>query len=130
MLMPAGVLIVLVMAAITMDLSLVHLGRREVVAAAEAAANDATTYGLSERAYRSGDGYALDPRRVDAAVIASLEASGMADDLANPPDVVIVGTTVQVRLTIRVDYVFARALPGVAHDTVVSASGSASPVSR
>jgi Flp pilus assembly protein TadG len=130
MLMPAGVLIVLVLSAITMDLSLVHLARREVVAAAEAAANDAATYGLSERAYRRGDGYALDPRRVDAAVVESLEVRGLRDDLARPPEVVIVGTTVQVRLTTRVQYVFARALPGVAHDTVVSATGSATPVAR
>ena len=62
-LMPAAVLVVMVLAAITMDLSLVHLGRRETIAAAEAAANDAATFGLDERAYRSGAGYRLDAVR-------------------------------------------------------------------
>lgn len=130
MLMPAGVLIVLVLAAITMDLSLVHLARREVVAAAEAAANDAVTLGLSERAYRSGGGYVLDRSRVEHAVAASLARHGVADELAAPPEVTIVGTTVEVRLTTLVEYVFGRALPGVEHHTFVSATGSATPISR
>ena len=60
----------------------------------------------------------------------SVIAAGLVDDLASPPEMAILGTTVQVRLTIRVDYVFARALPGVAHSTTVTATGSATPVVR
>jgi Flp pilus assembly protein TadG len=130
MLMPAAVLVVMVLAAITMDLSLVHLGRRETMAAAEAAANDAATFGLDERAYRTGAGYALDPVRAHRAMQQSIAAAGLADDLASPPQMAVLGTTVQVRLTIRVNYVFARALPGVAHSTTVTATGSATPVAR
>jgi hypothetical protein len=130
MLMPAAVLVVMVLAAITMDLSRVHLGRRETISAAEAAANDAVTFGLDERAYRNGAGYVLDPVRARRAMEQSITAAGLADDLAAPPELVIQGTTVQVRLTIRVDYVFARALPGVAHSTTVTATGSATPVAR
>jgi Flp pilus assembly protein TadG len=130
MLMPAAVLVVMVMAAVTMDLSLVHLGRREAIAAAEAAANDAATYGLDESAYRSGFGYAIDPVRARQAVEQSIHGSGLADDLVSRADVVIDGTTVRVGLTVRVDYVFARALPGLAHSTIVSATGSASAMQR
>lgn len=130
MLMPAGVLVVLVLAAIAMDLSLVHLVRREAVAAAEAAANDASTYGLDERAYRRGEGYALDPERVRAAVDSSLAAAGLTDDLVMEPQVTTSATTVQVRVEVRVRYVFAPALPGVAHSTTVAATGTATPVAR
>jgi hypothetical protein len=130
MLMPAGVLVMLVLAAITMDLGLVHLARRDAIAAAEAAANDASTFGLDERAYRRGDSYTLDPERVRAAVNDSLAASGLVDDLVTTPQVTIRDTTVQVRVAVRVDYVFARALPGVAHSTTVAATGTATPVAR
>ena len=60
----------------------------------------------------------------------SIAAAGLTEELASPPEMMIVGTTVQVRLTIRVDYVFARALPGVAHSTTVTATGSATPLAR
>lgn len=130
MLMPAAVLIVMVLAAITMDLSLVHLGRRELVAAAEAAANDATTYGLDESAYRRGGGYTIDPLRAHAAVMQALAARGLLDELTEPPKLVIVGATIEVSLAMQVDYVFARALPGGPHSTTVSTTGSASPIVR
>lgn len=130
MLMPAGVLVVMVLAAITMDLSLVHLGRRELVAAAEAAANDAATYGLDEAAYRRGAGYAIDPVRAHAAVAQSLAARGLLDDLARPPELVIGDATIEVSLAMHVEYVFARALPGGPHSTTVSATGSATAVQR
>jgi hypothetical protein len=130
MLMPAAVLIVLVLASLSVDLSLVHLGRREVLAAAEAAANDAVTAGVSEEAYRAGRGYELDARRVEGVVRASLRARGLDGQLAAPPTIDIAGTTVSVRLVMRVDYVFARALPGAKDHTEVAATGSAAPVMR
>lgn len=130
MLMPAAVLIMLVLAAIAMDLSLVQVARRELVAGAEAAANDAVTYGLDETRYRRGDGYQLDPSRARQAVALALVARGLADDLTQPPRVVATATAVEVSLAMRVDFVFARALPGVAHHTTVAATGSAVAVER
>lgn len=130
MLVPAGVLVVLVLAALTVDLSLVHLARREVVAGAEAAANDAVTAGLDEAAFRAGRGYRLDHTRVGAVVQAALAGRGLLDRLERPPRIEISGTTVSVSVTLRVDYVFARALPGATNSTVVSATGTATPVSR
>jgi hypothetical protein len=128
--MPAAVMIVLVLAALTVDLGRVHLGRREVVAAADAAANDAVTAGLDERAYRAGHGYDIDPRRAAQSVRATLHARGLLDRLEHPPSVTITGTTITIRVAVRVDYVFARALPGVDHSTVVSATGSATAIAR
>jgi hypothetical protein len=126
MLMPAGVLIVLLLAAITVDLTYVRVGQRELIAAAGDAANDATAFGLDESALRRGDGYALDPGRAHQAVVASLTAKGLLDDLAAPPAVdVAADGTVEVRLVRRVPHIFGRALPGSPDDTEVRATASA-----
>jgi putative component of toxin-antitoxin plasmid stabilization module len=126
MLLPAAVLVVLLLAAIAVDLSAVRLGRRELVHAAASAANDAVTAGLDEDRLRRGDGYRLDARRVEQVVLASLAAQQVLDDLATPPAVAVDGTTVTVTLTGRVDHVFAKALPGAPDHTRVRARASAS----
>ena len=51
MLMPAAVLVVLVLSAVAVDGALAFMGRRELSAAAAAAANDAVVAALSERAF-------------------------------------------------------------------------------
>lgn len=130
LLMPAAVLIVLVLAAITVDLSLVHLARREAMAAVEGAANDAVTFGLDEAAYRRGEGYRLDPARVRVAVERSLAIDSAGERWTGPPRVEVLGSAVRVTVTARVDYVFARALPGGRHHTTVTATAEATPVVR
>jgi Flp pilus assembly protein TadG len=125
MLMPAAVLIVVMLGAIAVDLSLVYLGRRELAAAASAAANDAATYGVDQEALRSGQGYLLDPERVEAAALASLEARGLDVDVFSV-DAVVVGTDeVRVTITGRVSYLFAPAVPGGPEEAAVSATASA-----
>jgi hypothetical protein len=129
MLMPAAILIVLVLGAITVDLTVVRLGQRELIAAAGDAANDAATFGIDQQALRSGNGLVLDPDRARTAVLASLEAKGLLDRLAEPPEVTIdVGGTVEVRLTRAVPHVFAKALPGVGGATTVRGTGAAALV--
>jgi hypothetical protein len=126
MLMPAAVLIVMVLGAIAVDLSVVRMGQRELIAVAGDAANDAVTMGLDEAALRSGDGYHLDPDRVRVAVDGALDAKGILDDLAEPPTVTIDGdVTVTVRLARRVPHLFAKALPGAADDQLVRATVTA-----
>ena len=129
MLMPAAVLIVLLLGAITVDLTVMRLAQRELIAAAGDAANDAATFGIDERVLRAGGGTVIDGSRAERAVIASLDAKGLLDDLAAPPSVEITEDgTVEVRLVRRVAYVFAKALPGVDHDVVVRGAGAASLV--
>jgi hypothetical protein len=128
--MPASVFVVLVLAAITVDLSMVHLGRREGLAAAESAANDAVTFGLDEAAYRRGEGYHLDLGRARTAVERSVSVQFSGDEQVSAPQVAIDGTRVTVTVTIRIDYLFARALPGGPRHTTVTAVGSARPVTR
>lgn len=64
MLMPAAVLIVLVMAAITVDRTLIFADQRDLVATAQAAADDAAAVGLDVVALRDGAAPRFDPVRV------------------------------------------------------------------
>lgn len=130
LLMPAAVLIVLVLAAITVDLSLVHLARREAMAAAEGAANDAVTFGLDEAAYRRGEGYRLDPARVRIAVERALATDAAGERWSGPPRVEVLGSAVRITVVARVDYVFARALPGGRDHTNVTVTAEATPTIR
>ena len=117
MLMPAAVLVFVVLGAFCVDFGAIHLGQRELVTAAQGAANDAAAAGFDEGAFYGGDGaVTLDPTLARRAADASL-----AD---NAPDARIVGfsvdvatSTVEIELTLAVGTVFSKALPG-APDTV------------
>jgi len=131
MLMPAAVLIVLVLGAIAVDLTTIRLGQRELIAAAGDAANDAVTVGLDEGALRAGQGYRIDPARAERAVLESLAAKGLLDELAEPPTVLVRGAdTVEVRLARRVPHLFARALPGAPDDQLVRGAVTAQVAQR
>lgn len=136
MLMPAAVLVVLVLGAIAVDLSVVHLGEREVGAAASAAANDAVASAVSEADLYSGGRFSLDSTEVHDVVLTSLAAqdfSGRDLRLASPP--VLTDSdgdggadTVQITVTMQVDYVFAAGIPQAAEGTTVQATAEATAV--
>jgi Flp pilus assembly protein TadG len=126
MLMPAAVVVLLVLGAISFDFAHLYLAKRELQAAAESAANDAVTFGIDQAAVRRGDGIRFDDRSVIEAVEASLAAHGTGLDLVAPPRVEEVGAT-QVRVTVtgRVDFVFVAVVPGAARSSVVTATALA-----
>lgn len=131
MLMPAAVLIVLVLSAIAVDLSIVQMGERRAIDAADAAANDAVTYGISEAALRGGGGITLDPYRVRQSVQRTLDAAGITAELAAPPLIDIDGpASVRVTISVTVDYLFAKSLPGTPATKTVTAVGEATAVQR
>jgi len=117
MLMPAAVLVFVVLGAFCVDFAAVHLGQRELVTAAQGAANDAAAAGFDEAGFYEGDGtVTLDPALARRAATASL--------VDNAPDARIVGfsvdvaeSSVEIELTLAVETVFSKALPG-APDTV------------
>jgi len=129
MLMPAAVVVLLILSAITFDYAHLYLAKRELQAAAESAANDAVTFGIDSAAVRRGLGAHLDDRLVLQAVDASIGAHGVGLHLIAPPDVERVGAT-QVRVTVagRVDFAFVGVVPGVARSSVVHASALATVV--
>ncbi len=110
-LMPAAVLVLVVLAAICVDLSAVQLRQRELVVAAQAAANDAAAVAFDEAGFYDHGGVGLDARTARHVAAASLAA--------NAPDAVIEGlrvdpgsATVEIRVVARAATVFARGLPG------------------
>jgi hypothetical protein len=130
-LMPAAILIVLLLGAIAVDLTVVHLRQQQAIDAAASAANDAVTYGLDQGALRAGRGYRLDPARVTAAVDQSIDAQGLSGELAAPPVVTEPdAVSVRVVITLRAAYVFARSLPGAPRGTTVTGTATASAAQR
>lgn len=131
MLMPAAFLILMVLGAIAVDLTAIRVGQRSLLSSAIDAANDAVTVGLDEDAYRSGEGYRLDPDRVRHAVYAVLYAKGMLHRLTATPTIVIhPDGSVTVSLRSEVTHIFARALPGASGPVGVRAEATARVASR
>jgi hypothetical protein len=125
MLMPAGLLIVLVLASIAVDMSLVHLRKRQAFELAAAAANDAATAAVDQGRLRTTDDYVLDPERALAVVADVVAASELAPELAGPPVVTVTAAGVRVELALEADYIFAGVVPGAPDGTEVTASATA-----
>ena len=124
MLVPAGVLIVFVLASIAVDMSLVHLRKRQAFDLASAAANDAATAGADQEALRLGS-YVIEPGSARAVVDDVVGASELAPHLAAPPSVTVTAEGVSVEITLEADYIFAGVVPGAPDGTVVAASATA-----
>ena len=109
LLYPVGFMILLLFAAIAVDMSNGYLQQRELADLADGAANDALTYGLDRDVLRAGGGYELDPVRAEQAALASIAA-------ANDSNVSVVSFTASrnaagnweylVVLETKVDYIF------------------------
>ena len=120
LLFPAAVLIVLVLAAITVDSSIAFLAQRELANATAAAANDAAGLAVDSQAFYQGDRIELNPYAVEAVAVERVrlaidQSRHRALDVrvtASPPAGPGCPWTVQVSASSRVPYVFAKALPG------------------
>jgi len=126
-LVPAAMLVLLVLAAIAVDTTTEYLARRELAAAADAAANDAATFGLDEARFRDTGEFVLDPGRAEEAVRRALAArsSAVIDRAAIAVDSDAEAGTVTVTLRSSAHLVFAPALPGAPHDVDVVARATA-----
>lgn len=124
MLVPAAVLIVLVMASIAVDMSLVHLRQRQAHDLAAQAANDAATAAADQGALREGT-YVVDPgaaRRVAATVVG---ASDLAAHVVGTPEVTVTPDGVEVSVALEADYIFAGVVPGAPDGRTVRARATA-----
>lgn len=124
LLVPAGIFIVLVLGAIAVDLSLVHLARQDAADVAAAIADDTVTAALDQDAARNRGEYRVDERLVGRVADEVLRARG-AEDRVVDVQTGVDGDTVTVEVTERVRYVFARGVPGAADGTTVTARASA-----
>ena len=124
MLVPAGLLIVLIMASIAVDMSLVQLRQRQAHDLAAGAANDAATAAADVGAIRSG-GYSVDPGAAAAVVDRIVAASELAPDVVGRPVVRVTGNVVEVEVSLYADYIFAGVVPGASDGAAVTARASA-----
>jgi len=125
MLMPAGVLVVLLLGAIAFDMSLVLLRQRQASSVAVDVANDLATLALDEAYFRSSGEYRIDPSAAADIGARLSEQSDVGRDLEQVLVTVLDPTTVEVRLVVGVDYVFARSIPGAADGSTVTAAATA-----
>jgi Flp pilus assembly protein TadG len=133
LLFPAAVLIVLVLAAITVDTSIAFLAQRELANATAAAANDAAGRGVDGGAFYRDDRVELDPHaveevageRVRLAIDQTRHRGLQVVVRATPPTAPGCPWTVQVSASSRVPYVFAKALPGGPDEASVRATSVA-----
>lgn len=113
---PAALLVMVVLAAVTVDFARLHLAQRQVDDLAAATANDAVTVGLDIDGFRSGDGYRLDAARVDA--VGAMRA-GRADLPVTVTSRLTGPRSVLVEVSAPVPLAFSRALPGAPPRVVV-----------
>ena len=124
MLMPAAVLVLVVLASIAVDFSLVGMRARALHNAAAGAANDAATAAISREGLRRGETW-IDVETAQQVAARSLAARGI--DLVAPPVVTISpdGREVTIHLRATYDYVFAPAIPGAPDVFTVEATATA-----
>ena len=127
MLMPAGVLVVLLLGAIAFDLSLVFLRQRQASSLAVDVANDLATAALDEDGLpgRRRLSSSIPRPRPTSSASPLVGASDLADEIVDLEVTVLGADTVEVRVVVAVDYVFAKAIPGAADGTTVEASAVA-----
>jgi hypothetical protein len=133
MLFPAGMLILLVLAAIAFDFSIAYQRKRGLLDLAATSAADAATVGLDGDRLRATGRYCLDGRLArlaveqdvaatdPAATVAAVEFEAPADGCA---------TTVRVTLTTTTPAFFARVIPGTPADRVIRATMQATAIER
>jgi hypothetical protein len=125
MLMPAAILIVFLLASISIDLSLLFLRQRQASSVAVDVANDLASAAFDEGVFRSTGEFELDPDRADELGRAFVAASDLGREIEDVQITVLGADRVEVRLTVRVEYVFAGAIPGAADGSSVTAAATA-----
>ena len=121
MLMPAGLLVVLILASIAVDMAIVQLRQRQAHDLASAAANDAATAAADQVGLRRGT-YVVDGDAADEVVAGIVGASELAPLVVGTPDVTVTGDGVRVLIELRADYIFAGVMPGAPDGTTVRAT--------
>lgn len=118
LLMPAAVLIMILLGAMAVDRAVIFGAQRDLVATAQAAANDASSAGISVDRLRSEGRLTIDPARIDLAVS---RAAARADGTVSTRWEVR-GDDLVVYLERRVELVFTKGVPGASDTQVVRAT--------
>jgi len=133
LLAPAGLLILLLLAAVSFDLTAAFQRKRELVELADAAANDAVSAGIDVDRLRAGGSVCLSAERVARVVAATVAVSELQADVVG---VALRGadprcpTEATIALRTRSPYPFGQVVPGTPQAIELTATGSASVVTR
>lgn len=119
---PAALLVMVVLAAVTVDFARLHLAQRQVDDLAAATANDAVTVGLDVDGLRSGADYRLDPGRVRALTATRADRAELPAVVSTP----LTGArSVAVTVSAPVPLGFSRAIPGAPRRVIVRSEATA-----
>ena len=122
MLMPVAVLIFIILGAFAVDFSAARLARREMIASAQGAAQDAAIAGLDEGAFYDDGSIRFDERDARAQAAASLAVADPTLDLVGFD---VEDGAVIVTVAAEVPTIFAKAVPGGPDTFLVRAQASA-----
>ena len=135
MLMPAGLLILFMLAGVAVDSSRAFQAKRQLSDLADSAANDAAAAAIATDTGFGVDGRVrLDPVRAEAVVADAVAARGSADlgaiDVVSVRVIEAPGSAPVVEVVLRatVPYLFARAVPGAPDRATLTATGLAATV--
>jgi hypothetical protein len=135
MLFPAGMLVLLVLAAIAFDFSIAYQRKRALIDLAATSAADAVTFGLDGERFRATGTYCLDPGRARVAVEEDVAASDLAAtvvavELRSNGAGTGCATAVEVTLRATAPAFFAKAVPGASDERALEATMQATAVER
>ena len=118
MLVPAGFLVLTLLAAIAVDSAVAYQARNQLHDALAAAANDAVGGAVDSRSFYTNGSVVLDDATVVAVVCRSVEAQGLGSLHGLQLGVAVSGEAVKVTGQATVDAVFGRFVPGFGTRTI------------
>ncbi|MHB1486669.1 MAG: hypothetical protein ACYCZM_03825 [Acidimicrobiales bacterium] len=118
-------MILVILASLALDSALVYLGQRQLANAAASAAADAAGSISNPAFYGTGE-VVLDPNRAVQVAMRSLAAQEFSGiHLLAQPGISVAGNQVCVSLHASVPRLLGGTIPGIPHDTLVSARATA-----
>lgn len=117
-LVPAGFLVLMVLAALAVDSAVAYLGQQKLHDTLAAAATDAATAGLDSGSFYRGGTLVLDPAQVARTACLSIAAQDHAGLRGLRVWMGVDGTSVVLTATATVEPVFGRVVPGLTHRQV------------
>lgn len=123
-LVPAGFLVLILLAALAVDSAVSYLGQQQLHDALSAAANDAVGAAVNNQSFYATGSLSLDQAAAEQVVCHSIQAqddSGLKDVNIT---VAVSGASIEVSGSAQVDAVFGRAIPGFGQRSVRSSASA------
>jgi hypothetical protein len=117
-LVPAGFLVLISLAALAVDSAAAYLGQQQLHDSLVAAANDAATAGLSNQSFYTQGSVSLDPVAAGRVVCVTVAAQADGDLHGLRLWMAVNGPAIRLQGRATVDAVFGRAIPGFGHRRV------------